>query len=238
MNPHARGCFASPACNRGSRSAYLSSCTRALGDRWRRPRRARSADPLAPLTTTPGIVGVGAALPDEVVENARITPLIGVSDEWIVKRTGIHSRRYAQAGANLADLASAAAEDALRDARLDASEIDLVLVASCSQDSVMPNAAPIVAHAIGAGEAGAFDVGSACTGFIAALAAARGILIVGGARNALVIGAEIMSRHVDPHDRNTAALFGDGAGAVVCARRSPPARSVPSSSVATALTPR
>jgi 3-oxoacyl-[acyl-carrier-protein] synthase-3 len=80
----------------------------------------------------------------------------------------------------------------------------------------MPNAAPQVAHAIGASAAGAFDVGSACTGFIAALAAARGMLASGAARNALVIGAEIMSRHVDPNDRNTAALFGDGAGAILC----------------------
>jgi 3-oxoacyl-[acyl-carrier-protein] synthase-3 len=176
-------------------------------------------EPLAPLTTNPGIVGVGGALPPEIVENAAITPLIGVSDEWIVKRTGIRARRYADPRANLADLAAQAGADALRDAALDATQIDLVIVASCSQDSVMPNAAPVVAHALGTPEAGAFDVGSACTGFIAALAAARGILLAGGARHALVIGAEIMSRHVDPHDRNTAALFGDGAGAVVCSAR-------------------
>ena len=81
----------------------------------------------------------------------------------------------------------------------------------------MPNAAPQVAHALGAHRAGAFDIGSACTGFIAALAAARGMLASGASRCALVVGAEIMSRHVDPNDRNTAALFGDGAGAVVCA---------------------
>ncbi|HEX2701938.1 MAG TPA: beta-ketoacyl-ACP synthase 3 [Solirubrobacteraceae bacterium] len=169
-----------------------------------------------PLTTSPGIVGVGGALPPSVVENAAITPLIGVSEEWIVKRTGISSRRYADPRAELAELAAQAGAAALRDARLDASQIDLVLVASCSQDSVMPNAAPVVAHTLGTGEAGAFDIGSACTGFIAALAAARGMLIAGAASNALVIGAEIMSRHVDPNDRNTAALFGDGAGAVVC----------------------
>jgi 3-oxoacyl-[acyl-carrier-protein] synthase-3 len=175
-----------------------------------------AAQPLEPLTTRLGIVGVGAALPTAVVENAAITPLIGVSDEWIVKRTGISARRYADPRANLADLAAQAGAAALGDAGLDAAELDLVLVASCSQDSVMPNAAPVVAHMLGAGEAGAFDVGSACTGFVAALAAARGIVIAGGARHAVVIGAEIMSRHVDPRDRNTAALFGDGAGAVVC----------------------
>jgi 3-oxoacyl-[acyl-carrier-protein] synthase-3 len=178
-----------------------------------------AASAVEPLTTNPGIVGVGGALPPDVVENAAITPLIGVSDEWIVKRTGIRARRYADPRSALADLAAQAGAAALLDAGLDASQVDLVLVASCSQDSVMPNAAPVVAHLLGTGGAGAFDVGSACTGFIAALAAARGILLAGGADHALVIGAEIMSRHVDPHDRNTAALFGDGAGAVVCSAR-------------------
>ena len=173
-------------------------------------------EPTTPPTAHAGIVGVGAALPERRVANAEITPLIGVSDDWIVKRTGIRARRYAGARDDLAALAAGAGAAALTDAGLDGSSVDLVLVASCSQDSVMPNAAPVVAHALGAADAGAFDVGSACTGFIAALAAARGMLLSGAAQVALVIGAEIMSRHVDPRDRNTAALFGDGAGAVVC----------------------
>jgi 3-oxoacyl-[acyl-carrier-protein] synthase-3 len=162
-----------------------------------------------------GITGIGGALPERVVTNAEITPAIGVDDDWIVKRTGIHERRYAAPDARLVDLAAAAGAAALADAGLDGALVDLVVVASCSQDSVMPNAAPQVAHALGALGAGAFDVGSACTGFLAALAAARGMLVSGAASNALVIGAEIMSRHVDPNDRNTAALFGDGAGAIV-----------------------
>jgi 3-oxoacyl-[acyl-carrier-protein] synthase-3 len=168
-----------------------------------------------------GIVGLGAALPDRVVPNALITPAIGVDDDWIVRRTGIRERRYAEPGARLAELAAAAGRAALADAGVPGEQIDLVLVASCSQDSVMPNAAPQVAHALGAERAGAFDVGSACTGFLAALAAARGMLASGAAHNALVIGAEIMSRHVDPHDRNTAALFGDGAGAIVATAGAP-----------------
>ena len=85
----------------------------------------------------------------------------------------------------------------------------------------MPNAAPQVAHELGAQRAAAFDVGSACTGFLAALAAARAMLASGAARTALVIGAEIMSRHIDPNDRNTAALFGDGAGAIVATAGAP-----------------
>ena len=164
---------------------------------------------------TAGITGIGIALPERVVPNAEITPAIGVDDEWIFRRTGIRERRYADRDAPLADLAVEASRAALADAAIDGALIDLVLVASCSQDSVMPNAAPQVAHAIGASGAAAFDVGSACTGFIAGLATARGMLASGASVNALVIGAEIMSRHVDPADRNTAALFGDGAAAFV-----------------------
>lgn len=174
---------------------------------------AMAAD--GPAVLSAGIVGLGGALPERVVPNDEISPAIGVDHDWIVRRTGIRERRYAQRDAPLAELAAQAARAALRDAGLEGAQIDLVLVASCSQDSVMPNAAPQVAHALGASAAGAFDVGSACTGFVAALAAARGMLLSGASRHALVIGAEIMSRHVDPADRNTAALFGDGAGAVV-----------------------
>jgi 3-oxoacyl-[acyl-carrier-protein] synthase-3 len=166
-------------------------------------------------------VGLGSALPDRVVPNAEVTASIGVDDDWIVRRTGIRERRYAEPGARLSELAAAAGGAALADAGMAGAEIDLVLVASCSQDSVMPNAAPQVAHALGAAGAGAFDIGSACTGFLAALAVARGMLISGSAHNALVIGAEIMSRHVDPRDRNTAALFGDGAGAIVATAGAP-----------------
>jgi 3-oxoacyl-[acyl-carrier-protein] synthase-3 len=162
-----------------------------------------------------GIVGLGCALPQRIVANAEISPAIGVEADWIERRTGIRERRYAEPGAQLAELATAAGRSALADAGVRGSQVDLVLVASCSQDSVMPNAAPQVAHALGAEGAGAFDVGSACTGFLSALAVARAMLVSGASQTALVIGAEIMSRHVDPRDRNTAALFGDGAGAIV-----------------------
>jgi 3-oxoacyl-[acyl-carrier-protein] synthase-3 len=168
-----------------------------------------------------GIVGLGCSLPQRIVANAEISPAIGVEADWIERRTGIRERRYAEPGAQLAELAAAAGRSALADAGVRGSQVDLVLVASCSQDSVMPNAAPQVAHALGATGASAFDVGSACTGVLAALAAARGMLVSGAATNALVIGAEIMSRHVDPNDRNTAALFGDGAGAIVATAGAP-----------------
>jgi len=170
---------------------------------------------------TAAIVGLGTALPERVVPNAEVTPAIGVDEDWIVRRTGIRERRYARRDSSLAELAAAAGAAALTDAGVAGEDIDLVLVATCSNDSIMPNAAPQVAHALGASTASAFDVGSACTGFLAALAAARGMLVSGAAGNALVIGAEIMSRHVDPADRNTAALFGDGAGAIVATAGAP-----------------
>ena len=174
-----------------------------------------------PALLAAGIVGLGCSLPERVVPNAEITPAIGVEPDWIVRRTGIEARRYADPRASLHELAAAAGAAALADGAVEPAQIDLVLVASCSQDSVMPNAAPQVAHALGIERAAAFDVGSACTGFIAALAAARAMLASGAARGALVIGAEIMSRHIDPADRNTAALFGDGAGAIVAVAGAP-----------------
>ena len=177
---------------------------------------ARNAPTSSAARVATGVVGLGAALPARIVPNDEITPAIGVEPDWIVRRTGIRERRHAEPDAPLAALAAEAGQAALVDAGIAGADVDLVLVASCSQDSVMPNAAPQVAYALGAHGAGAFDVGSACTGFISALAAARGMLVSGAASAALVIGAEIMSRHVDPGDRNTAALFGDGAGAVLC----------------------
>jgi 3-oxoacyl-[acyl-carrier-protein] synthase-3 len=173
-----------------------------------------------PLRTA-AIVGLGAALPERIVPNAEVTPAIGVDDDWIVRRTGIRERRYAVRDSSLAELAAQAGAAALTDAGVAGEDIDLVLVATCSNDSIMPNAAPQVAHSLGASSAAAFDIGSACTGFLAALATARGMLMTGAASNALVIGAEIMSRHVDPADRNTAALFGDGAGAIVASAGAP-----------------
>ncbi len=132
-----------------------------------------------------------------------------------MRRTGIRERRYAAPGRACRELARAAGRAALADAGLDAAQLDLVLVATLQPDSIMPNAAPQVAHALGLESAAAFDIGTACTGFIAALACATALIESGRARNVLVIGAEIITRHVDSDDRNTAALFGDGAGAIV-----------------------
>ena len=163
---------------------------------------------------TARVVGLGHKLPDRVVSNGPIAERIGVDSDWIVRRTGIRERRYAAPGERTSDLATAAAKRALQDAGLKPSAIDLVLVATMTPDELTPNTAPLVAAALGIG-AGAYDVGSACTGWLAALSAGAAQIETGRAEAVLVIGAEILSRVTNPDDKRTAPIFGDGAGAVV-----------------------
>jgi 3-oxoacyl-[acyl-carrier-protein] synthase-3 len=175
-----------------------------------------TAAPIAPvLPVGAAIASVGMSLPETVVGNDEIAPRIGVSNEWIVRRTGIHSRRVARPDERLVTHATRAASAALRRGRIVPEQVDLVLVATTTPDEVMPNAAPQVAHALGALHAGAFDVGAACTGFLTALAVGTGQIEAGRAGCAVVIGADFMSRITDPDDRTTAAVFADGAGAIV-----------------------
>jgi 3-oxoacyl-[acyl-carrier-protein] synthase III len=160
---------------------------------------------------------VASKLPERVVPNAPIASRAGVSEDWIVARTGIKERRAVTPDERLTDLAAAAGAAALERAGLPADRLDLVLVGTTSQDELTPNAAPIVAHALGAHRAGAMDVGAACTAFVTALATAAAQIEAGRAEYVLVIGADVLTRHTDPTDRRTAALFGDGAGAAVLA---------------------
>jgi 3-oxoacyl-[acyl-carrier-protein] synthase-3 len=168
---------------------------------------------LAPPRTA-RIVGLGHKLPERVVPNGPIAERIGVDAEWIVRRTGIRARRYAAPDERTSELAVAAARRALQDAGLKPTDIDLVLVATMTPDELTPNTAPLVAEELGIG-VGAYDVGAACTGWLAALSSAAAQIETGRVRTALVIGAEILSRVIDPEDKRTAAIFGDGAGAVV-----------------------
>jgi 3-oxoacyl-[acyl-carrier-protein] synthase III len=161
------------------------------------------------------VASLGTALPREAVPTSAVAERLGVDAAWIVKRTGIHQRHYAGAGESLAQLAAEAARHALAEADLDPLDVDLVLVATCSQDDLLPNAAPVVAGAIGADRAGAVDLGAACTGFLSGLVLGGGLLEAGRASNIVLIGAEVLSRYLDPGDRRAAPLFGDGAGAVV-----------------------
>ena len=161
------------------------------------------------------MASVGVSLPATVVPNAEISPRIGVTDDWIVRRTGIRTRRVAAPDERLATHATNAAAAALKRAGVAPEQVDLVLVATATPDEVMPNAAPLVAHELGAVRAGAFDIGAACNGFLSALAVGTGQIEAGRAQCVVVIGADLMSRITDPTDRSTAAVFADGAGAVV-----------------------
>jgi 3-oxoacyl-[acyl-carrier-protein] synthase III len=184
----------------------------ARSDVSRTPYRESVARP--PLRSA-GILGLGAALPERRVANAEVGARLGVTDEWIARRTGIGERRYAAPGQRVSDLACAAGELALEDAGLDASAIDMVLVATLASDEITPSTAPLVAHELGIGNVAAIDVGAACAGAIAALAHATAWIESGRARNVLVIGAEVLTRFVDFDDPRTAPLFADGAGALV-----------------------
>jgi 3-oxoacyl-[acyl-carrier-protein] synthase-3 len=161
------------------------------------------------------LASVGTALPERVLENAAVAERLGVDERWIVSRTGIHERRRVAEGEGVTELAVAAGRQALERAGIDAEELDLVLVATLAADDITPNAAPLVAHALGATRAGTMDVGAACTGFLTALSVATAQIESNRARHVLVVGAEVLSRFTDPDDKRTAALFGDGAGAAV-----------------------
>jgi 3-oxoacyl-[acyl-carrier-protein] synthase-3 len=161
------------------------------------------------------IAGLGVAVPATVVTNAPIAARLGIEESWIVQRTGIHERRVAGPEERLFELAARAGERALAAAGADPAGLDLVLLATTSNDELMPGGSPRVAAAIGAKRAGAIDVNAACTGFVSALALACGQLESGRAERVLLIGADLMSRLTDPEDRGTAAVFADGAGAVV-----------------------
>jgi len=161
------------------------------------------------------IAAVAMAVPDRRVSNREIAAGMGVDEGWITKRTGTRERPWAEPGERMSDFAARAGREALRAAGLDAEQLDLVLVATSTADEITPNAAPLVAGQIGARSAGAFDVGAACTGWLAALAIASGQIEAGRATHALVIGADFLSRFLDFADRDTASLFADGAGAAV-----------------------
>jgi len=190
-----------------------------------RPDTAPSFDlGIAPGTRGAAIAAIGISLPENVVHNADIGSRLGVSDDWIERRTGIRTRRVAGVWERLDDHATLAARDALARADIDPADVDLVLVATTTSDEMLPNTAPLVAHALGADRAGAFDIGAACTGFLSGLATGCAQIESGRARCVVVIGADFMSRITDPDDRSTAAVFADGAGAAVLSAIDEPSR--------------
>ncbi|HEV2059980.1 MAG TPA: hypothetical protein VGR11_11535, partial [Solirubrobacteraceae bacterium] len=161
-----------------------------------------------PRDRTAGICGFGRALPTTVVDNALIAERIGVDPAWITKRTGISARRRTIDGETLSELAIEAGGRALAVAGVGAAEVDAVLVATSSADDIVPQAAPIVAGALGCDRAMVWDVGLACTGFLAGLQQGAALIESGRANSVLLIGADVLGRYTDPDDRQTAALFG------------------------------
>lgn len=166
------------------------------------------------------IAGTGSCLPSRRLSNADLVAQLAAqgvetSDEWIVERTGIRARHFADDGVFSSDLGAQAARKALEAAGVAASELDLIIVATSTPDMVFPSTACILQNKIGANGCPAFDVQAVCSGFVYALTLADSMIQTGAARKALVVGAEVFSRLLDFSDRTTCVLFGDGAGAVV-----------------------
>jgi 3-oxoacyl-[acyl-carrier-protein] synthase-3 len=178
--------------------------------------RTRFRRPL-PRGLTAGLFGVGAALPEREIDNHHFEQHLDTDDAWIVRRTGIRTRRWLDADAPLAPLAAQACAEALADAGRTPDEVDQVIVTTITPDKVTPGLAPEVARMIGAHGAAAVDLNAACAGFLYGLDQAAALVETGRARVVLVCGAEALSRLTDVEDRGTAVLFGDGAGAVVVA---------------------
>ena len=162
-----------------------------------------------------GITGVGSYVPERVLTNGDLEAMVETSDEWIVTRTGIRERHIAEPDQAASDLALPAAREALEQAGVDPEELDLIIVATATPDMLFPATAALVADALGARKAAAYDLLAGCTGFVYALSQAYGQVATGLSSRALVIGAEVLSKITNWQDRSTCILFGDGAGAAV-----------------------
>jgi 3-oxoacyl-[acyl-carrier-protein] synthase III len=172
------------------------------------------------MKTYSRITGTGSCLPPRRLTNADLvaqlaTQGIESSDEWIVERTGIRARHFADVGVFSSDLALVASTHALQAAGVDAKDLDLIIVATSTPDMVFPSTACILQNKLGNHGAPAFDVQAVCSGFIYAMTVADAMIRAGSVKKALVVGAEVFSRILDFKDRTTCVLFGDGAGAVV-----------------------
>jgi 3-oxoacyl-[acyl-carrier-protein] synthase-3 len=161
------------------------------------------------------VLGCGGYLPARILSNDELAKSVQTTDEWIVQRTGIRERHIAAAGELTSDLALHAARAALANAHVEASSIDLIVLATSTPDQTFPATAVTVQAGLGITQGAAFDLQAVCSGFVFALSIADGMLKGGGFKRALVIGAETFSRILDWNDRTTCVLFGDGAGAVV-----------------------
>lgn len=162
-----------------------------------------------------GVLGAGAYLPRRLLRNAELERMVATSDDWIVTRTGIRERHIAAPDQATSDLAVEAGRRALAQARLEADELELILLATATPDQISPATVCHVQRGLGAVRAAGFDVNAACSGFVNALVTGHSLVASGGFANALVIGADTLSSITDYQDRESCVLFGDGAGALV-----------------------
>ena len=162
-----------------------------------------------------GIIGTGRYLPEKVLTNFDLEKMMDTSDEWIRTRTGIEERRIADEQTASSDMAYEAAKIAIEDAGISPEEIDLIVTATVTPDKPFPSVSCILQDRLGAKNAGAMDVSAACAGFIYGIVTAKQFIETGAYRYVLVVGVEKLSKITNWEDRNTAVLFGDGAGAVV-----------------------
>lgn len=161
------------------------------------------------------IIGTGSAIPEKVVTNNDLAKIVETSDEWIQSRSGIKERRVSDEKTATSDLGFLAAERALASAKIKASDLDLIIVATCSPDTLFPSVGCIIQDRLGAAGIPAFDVSAACSGFNFALSTGAAYIESGQYRTILVVGADTLTKYLDWTDRSTCVLFGDGAGAVV-----------------------
>lgn len=162
-----------------------------------------------------GIIGLGKYLPKRVLTNKQLEKMVDTTDEWIFTRTGIKERRLADKNESTSDLAIPAARDALKDAKLKAESVELIIAATVTPDMQFPSVSCLIQRELGAKKAACFDMSAACAGFVYGLITARQFVASGMYKNALVVAAEKTSSFVDWKDRSTCILFGDGSGAAV-----------------------
>jgi len=161
------------------------------------------------------IAGTGSYVPEKILTNTDLEKIVDTSDEWIFTRTGIKERRIAADNEHTSHMATKASEKAIEQAGIKAEDIDLIIVATITPDTLTPSTACYVQASLGAFSAVAFDISAACSGFLYAMKIAKRLISDGAYQNALIIGAEKLSAFINWKDRNTCVLFGDGAGAAV-----------------------
>lgn len=162
-----------------------------------------------------GIIGMGHAYPEGILTNADLEKIVETSDEWITSRTGIKQRHKAAENEYTSQFGVLAARQALERAGVDASEVDLIVCATTTPDQIMPSTGALIQAQLGANNAAGMDVFAACSGFLYGLTMVESMIRTGQIRNALVIGAEVLTKYVDYTDRSTCVIFGDGAGAAL-----------------------